>query len=229
MSLTLTDRFVDDVAVVICSGRIVEGAETTALQQRVQTLMSECRYIVLDLAAVDFIDSSGVGVLVRLLTRAQHAGGALTVSAMSARVREAIRITHLDRVFRHYESEAEAIAGLSRRSAPTVSAAAEKRILCVHSSADVLAYLREVLRPAGYSALTADNLVDALTLITANAPSVLVIEAGLRAARDTRTAKMFNERADRLPVIELDSGFSADDAGHAGQELLRRLGSVRLS
>jgi len=99
-------------------------------------------------------------------------------------------------------------------------------ILCVETSADVLAYVRELLRQAGYAVVTTGNLPDALTLLTATRPKLVVIGAELRATRNTRAADTFNRMADALPVIELPANFSSDDAGVAGSRLLSHVQTI---
>ena len=65
MALKMTDRMVDGVAVEAMEGRIVLGEESTALREKVKTLLgSGKKKIVLDMANVSYIDSSGLGALV---------------------------------------------------------------------------------------------------------------------------------------------------------------------
>jgi len=222
VALSLENRWVDDVAVVTCSGRIVEGREVSALQSHVNDLAAENSHIVLHLGGVDFIDSSGIGLLVRLLTRIRNAGGSFAICAVSAKIREVLVVTRLDGVFVPHDSEADAIVDVFRiRSAS--SGPLSGGILCVDSSHDVLAYVREMLRSAGYPVVTAANMPDAMTLLIATRPRAVVISSALRA---TRVALAFNERAATLPVIELPSHFSTDDAGSAGAQLLARVQAV---
>src|SRR6202022_11225 len=98
--------------------------------------------------------------------------------------------------------------------------------LCVDTSEDVLAYLRELLRQAGYDVLTSGNLPDAMTLLTAALPKVVVIGSDLRAARQTRAGEAFNRRADGLSVIELPPDFGGREAGDAGEALLHQVRTI---
>lgn len=226
MPLSFQSRCVGDITVVECSGRIVQGAESTQLQQHVDDLLPVNRHILLHLGEVDFIDSSGVGLLVRLLTRMQNAHGDLKLCTVSSKIVEVLRITRLSTIFDSYESEAEAIAGFYRRPKSPDRPYLAANILCVETSADVLAYVRELLRQAGYAVVTTSNLPDALTLLTATRPKLVVIGANLRATRDTRTADTFNRLADALSVIELPATFSSDDAGEAGRELISQVHAI---
>ena len=221
MSLSLKSRRVGDITIVTCSGRIVEGDESAALQQNLADILSRDPYIVLDLSGVDFIDSSGLGLLVRFLNRARTANGGMRLCRVPARVAEVLRITNLAPIFESFPSDAEAIAAFYQPA--TGSAASFKfntEILCVDRSPNVLAGIREVLGQAGYGAMSADNLSDALILLQATRPSLLVIGADVRAAANTSTATRFNTLANACAVVELPLDFSQQDAGEAGRRLV---------
>lgn len=225
MSLLLQSRRVGDIAVVQCSGRIVEGADAAALQQHVNQLFPYGpAYVILDLGEVDFIDSSGLGCLVRLLTRTQAAGGNVKLCAVSAKIGEVLKMTRLTTIFESYESEVDAVAAFYQRGTGAGAVSRFKTdILCVEGSDDVLAYVRELLGQSGYGVMTARNLPDALTLLQATRPKLVVISAELRAARNTRTAQTFNGLADALSVVELPADFSSHDAGEAARRLLEQV------
>ena len=226
MTLSFESHFAGDIAVVKCSGRIVEGAESTALQEHVRDLLVENPYIILHLGEIEFIDSSGLGLLLRCLMRAQNARGDLKVCAASSRISEALKITKLQVVLGSYESEAEAVAALYRHPTIADRPVRDARILCVEQSGDVMAYVRELLRQAGYAVIATDNLPDALILLTATRPQIVIISSALRSARGTRAADSFNRLADALAVVELQPGFSSRDAGEAGRQLLDQVSSI---
>jgi anti-sigma B factor antagonist len=224
--LSFHSRLVGDVTVLECSGRIVEGAESAGLLQYLDNLLAMNSHVLLHLGGIDFIDSSGIGLLVRVLTRAENASGKLTLCALSPKIRDVLRVTRLHTIFDTYEAEAEAIAGFYRRPAREDRPFRAPDILCVEKSADVLAYVRELLRQAGHAVVSSGNLPDALTLLTATRPKLVVIGAELRAMRDTRAASTFNRLADALSVIELPANFSTDDAGEAGRQLLGQVNAI---
>ncbi|HEY1303944.1 MAG TPA: anti-sigma factor antagonist [Vicinamibacterales bacterium] len=228
MSLSLTSRRVGDVTVVTCSGRIVAGAESESLQKSLDELLTFSPHILLHLGGVDFIDSAGLGLLARYLTRVQNASGTLKICAVSPKIDDVLRITRLKAVFQPYETEADPITEVHRRvrlkpdttGSLASDALSNPDVLCVDESDDVLAYLRELLKRAGYRAITAANLPDALILLKATGPKVVVISAALRAARSTRAAVEFHKSAESLSMIELLPDFSAHDAGDAGTQVL---------
>jgi anti-sigma B factor antagonist len=221
VSLALESRRVGDVVVVKCRGRIVEGDESTALHQQLAGILVDHPLIVLHLEQVDFVDSSGLGLLVRFLSRARAAHGGLKLCAVPGRIHEILRITRLQGIFDAYESEADAVkAFYTRTKSGDGQARLDTQILCVEKSPDVLAYVSGMLRQAGYGVLSSASLPDALMLLRASPPKVVVIGAALRAARDTRAAEVFNEMASGLSIVELPEGFASSDAGAAGQRLL---------
>jgi anti-anti-sigma regulatory factor len=88
------------------------------------------------------------------------------------------------------------------------------------------AYVREMLRQNGYAVMTAGNLPDAVILMKAVKPKLLIVSADLRGMRSTHAAQTFSRLADSLTVIELPADFSHRDAGEAGSSLLERIRAV---
>jgi anti-sigma B factor antagonist len=223
MTLSLRHRRVGDISVFTCQGRIIEGPESARLGDEIGRLLPHEPFIVLDLAGVEFLDSAGLGLLVRMLGRVRAAGGGLKLCALPPRLTEILRMTRLQATLESYPAEAEAIAAFYDDPAAADAGDLYTDILCVDSSPDLLAYVRAVLREAGYGVTTAANIYDALILLRATRPRAVVVGAGLRAARGTESAETFNRTADALPVIELEAGFSSEDAGDAARRLLDRL------
>ena len=220
MFLSLNHRHVGDAVVVSCSGRITAGAESDALQQYLDGLAHRSPHIVLHLGGVEFIDSGGLGLLVRYVVRAKHAKGNLSVCSVSPKVKDVLKVTKLGQVFQPHDTEEDAIAYAHQHDRSRDMSFLNANVLCVHRSADVVAYLRELLKGAGYRVITAQNLPDALILLTATQPRVVVIDADLRASRATRTADEFHRLADARGVVELPQAFSTRDAGEAAKHLL---------
>ena len=219
MQFSLDHRVVGDATVITCRGRLTAGAESAALQQSLDALIPRTRHVVLHLGEVEFIDSGGLGLLVRYLARAQRSTATLTVCAVSAKIDEVLRITKLKAVFPPYETEAVAITEVHRRNT-THDDTATTTVLCVDTSSDVTTYIRELLKAAGYRVLTALNLPDALVLLVATRPAVVVVSAELNDVRSTRTADEFHRLAAARSLVLLPAGFSAHDAGDAAAEVL---------
>ncbi len=114
MALKLTKREEQGVTVVDAAGRIVLGEETNILRERMKELLaSGAKKIVLNLASVDFIDSSGLGALVGLHSTAQAQGAKIRLANITKRFHELLQITELLTVFDVYPSEGEAIKSFS--------------------------------------------------------------------------------------------------------------------
>jgi anti-anti-sigma factor len=210
------------VTVVTCSGRIVAGEESKSLQVCLDRLLPETPHVLLHLGAVDFIDSGGLGLIARYLTRPQDRRGTLKVCAVSPKIDDVLRITRLKSVFQPYLTEADSIADLHRGSQGIDAAFDNPDVLCVDESPDVLTYLRELLKEAGYRTLTAANVPDALILLKATHPKTVVIGAEIRTAGTQASAELTNI-ASAGKVVELPAGFSAQDAGEAAQQVLQAL------
>jgi anti-sigma B factor antagonist len=224
MPLSLEHRRVGHVAVVTCAGRLVEGTESIALRQLLDELLQFGPHVVLHVSAVEFIDSAGVGLLVRYNTRTRNKQGRLNLCAPSAKIAAVLKATRLDQVFDSYDSEAAAIAALYERAASAGGPShLSANLLCVLESPDVQAYIREILGRNGYSAMTAGNIADALVLLQATRPKLVVVSAELAQVRGTYAAEKFRRLADGLSVIELPPDFSQRDPGDAAGLLLDRL------
>jgi anti-sigma B factor antagonist len=101
----------DPWVVVAVSGEI-DVATAPRLREQLVSLVTEGRHhIVVDLDGVDFIDSTGLGVLVGALKRVRTHHGELALVCNSSRIRKGFEITGLTRVFPMCASVEEAVAG----------------------------------------------------------------------------------------------------------------------
>jgi anti-sigma B factor antagonist len=221
VSLSLEIRRIGDITIVTCTGRIVAGEESETLQQAISRALPDEPFVVLNAHAVHYVDSGGAGMLVRLLNRTRTAGGDLKLCQISDRVAEVLRITRLDKVFEVLASESDAIAAfLHHPSSSGQTALVDAEILCVDRSRDLLVYITEVLRQAGWGVMAFDNLPDALSVLKGSRPKVVVIGSELRVSTGTWTADTFHALAKAATVIELPADFSRTDAGESSQRLL---------
>ena len=74
MKLSFEIRMSEDLAVVICKGRIVYRKEVAALGYTIADLLPQARQLVLDLSQVETMDGAGLGELLALLARASITG-----------------------------------------------------------------------------------------------------------------------------------------------------------
>jgi anti-sigma B factor antagonist len=87
-----------DTIVVACHGRLVAGL-SEPLHARVKPLLTEAKRVVLDLGDVTFMDSIGLGTMVRLYVSAKSAGCDLELLHVGKRIHEVLGLTHLLQVF----------------------------------------------------------------------------------------------------------------------------------
>ena len=222
MRLSLETREVGRVTIVRCNGRIVAGSESESLRAHVTWLLRDRRAIVLHLGDVGFIDSSGLGTIVRSLTSTRQARGDMKLCNVPQHVRKVLELSHLTNLFDAHESEEKAVAAFYR---PGVRAETPVRtgrsVLCLDSNADVLAYLRELLRRAGYDVHTSSKRGDALLLMRVTRFDLLLLGPDMTASPATQQA--FQAACASLPVIELGNEFSTHEAGEAGAGLLEKI------
>ena len=115
MSMKVTTRQVDGVTILDLSGRITLGEGSVTLRDAVKDVLSKgSKNILLNLADVDYIDSSGLGELVSAYTTVKNQGGELKLLHLTTKVHDLLQITKLYTVFDVKEDEASAVSSFSK-------------------------------------------------------------------------------------------------------------------
>jgi len=110
MALQIDTREVAHVTILDISGRIILGDELDDLRSAIRDLLSQDKKkIILNLAGVDYIDSSGVGELVGAYTTVRNAGGELKLLNLTQKVQDVLHITKLYTVFDVRDDEFTAV------------------------------------------------------------------------------------------------------------------------
>ena len=110
MSLKITTREVDGVSILDVVGRITLGKETGMLRDAVRDLSAAGKKkILLNLAQVDYLDSTGVGELVGSFTTVRNSGGELKLLNLSQKVNDVLHVTKLYTVFDVKDDEFTAV------------------------------------------------------------------------------------------------------------------------
>jgi anti-sigma B factor antagonist len=110
MPLEIAKREHEGVVILDLAGRITVGPEATALREKVSELAAaSVRNIVLNLAAVEYIDSTGLGALVMTATSMRKAGGSIKLLNLNRRNIELLVMTKLATVFDLFTDEQDAI------------------------------------------------------------------------------------------------------------------------
>ena len=112
MTLTTTTR--GDVTVISLSGNLMGGPDASALNTKLHELVDGgARRVVVDLGGVQFMNSSGLGLLIGGATTLRTAGGSLKIAAASEKILTLIKITKLGSVFETHPTVEAAVASFT--------------------------------------------------------------------------------------------------------------------
>ncbi len=104
----------EGIAIIVMEGDIVGGPDATLLSEKFRELIrTDTNRILLDMEQVNYMNSSGLGILIAGVTTVRNSGGELKLLHLIKKLRELLRITKLHRVFEIYENEDEAIASFT--------------------------------------------------------------------------------------------------------------------
>ncbi len=108
--LNIKERQADSVTVLDMQGRITIGEGSVALRNAIRKLLEEGKKnILLNLAGVSYVDSSGIGELVSSFTSVNKEGGKLKLLKLTQKIQDLLAITKLLTVFDTFEEEQEAV------------------------------------------------------------------------------------------------------------------------
>jgi anti-sigma B factor antagonist len=115
VSMKISTRQVDGVTILDLSGRITLGEGSVQLRDAVRELLAKGqKHILLNLADVNYIDSSGIGELVSAFTTVRNQGGELKLLKLTKKVHDLLQITKLYTVFDIKDDEAVAIGSFKQ-------------------------------------------------------------------------------------------------------------------
>jgi len=108
--MQIDERSAGDVTVLDLKGRMTMGEGDELLKDKVNSLILQGRKkLVLNLADVPYVDSAGLGEIVRTYTTVTKQGGSLKLTNLTKRITDLLSITKLLTVFDTYDSEADAV------------------------------------------------------------------------------------------------------------------------
>jgi len=114
--LRIEERHVGDVAILVLSGEILLDDGDLAFRQRIHDLIDKGRVkILVDLAGVTYIDSSGVGMMAAKLKTARDKGGDLRLMNLSSRGQRLLSLVKLRTTFEAFDDEALALRSFELR------------------------------------------------------------------------------------------------------------------
>ncbi len=112
--MQIAERSVGDVMVLDLKGKITLGEGDELLKDKVNSLVNQGhKKIILNLADVPYIDSAGLGEVVRTYTTVSRQGGSLKLLNLTKRITDLLSITKLLTVFETFDSENEAVRSFS--------------------------------------------------------------------------------------------------------------------
>ena len=110
----IEERVVNDVMILDLKGKITLGDGDEALKDKINSLILQNRKrILLNLEDVPYIDSAGLGEIVRTYTTVSRQGGQLKLVNLTKRITDLLSITKLLTVFETFETEPEALKSYS--------------------------------------------------------------------------------------------------------------------
>ncbi|NOX36900.1 MAG: STAS domain-containing protein [Calditrichaeota bacterium] len=109
--MKIKEKIEGDIAVLTISGNMMGGPETTALHDKVKSLIADgIKRVVIDLKGVKWINSSGLGTLMACMSSLKNAGGKLKLASVTDKVQSVLMITKLIQIFETYENAERAVA-----------------------------------------------------------------------------------------------------------------------
>ena len=108
--MEIVERTVSDVTVLDLKGKMTLGEGDELLKDKINSLIHQGqKKLLLNLEGVPYIDSAGLGEIVRTYTTVSRQGGKLKLLNLTKRIEDLLSITKLLTVFDTFDSEAEAI------------------------------------------------------------------------------------------------------------------------
>jgi anti-sigma B factor antagonist len=110
----IDERAVGDVTILDLKGRITLGEGDEMLKDKIHSMLNQGRKkIVLNFNDVPYVDSAGLGEIVRTYTTVSRQGGSLKLLNLTKRITDLLAITKLLTVFETYDSEPDAVRSFS--------------------------------------------------------------------------------------------------------------------
>jgi anti-sigma B factor antagonist len=221
MKLELRSRWAGRVLVVQCAGRLIVGEAAQALHRQIAEALAETPFAVVNLADVQFLDSSGLGTLVRLAGQARMKGGDVKLCCVPQAIRKTLELTSLNRVFECHATEEEALDASYRGQTMPGMPGAARRVLLVGASADFLAFAGQILRAASYEVITASNTPDARVLLKASKPHLVIVGGEVSGVGSRNAADVLREVGTGVRILNLEAGVAALEPAEARERLLQ--------
>lgn len=221
MPLQIEERFCGNVFILQCTGPIVLGQELNSLESTLDKVVREFHRVVLNVAAVTRVDSSGVGLVVRYAANLRKRGGDVRIAAPPRFITEILEITLLNSVIDSYATEQEGVLSFLRQpSAPGVNGQPGHRVLVVDRSPELGAFVRAVLGRHGYDVRVASLVSDAKVLLGVHPVDYILVGPGTPQMPSAAILAALKNFAPTAAALQLTSEFRSFDAHQAAELLL---------
>ena len=108
--MQIEERIVGEVTILDLKGKMTLGEGDELLKDKINSLIHQGqKKLLLNLEGVPYIDSAGLGEIVRTYTTVSRQGGALKLVNLTKRITDLLSITKLLTVFETFDSESEAL------------------------------------------------------------------------------------------------------------------------
>jgi anti-anti-sigma factor len=225
MLLSLNTRFVGNVYIIRCSGRVILGDEVKALEAAFETGEREYTQFVVGLGEVSRLDSIAVGLLVRYAERMSKRGGGVRLATPPTFVENLLNMTKLSRLLPSYATEEQAIESfLKEHPADGKAERRGPRVMVADDSADLCVFVRTVLSRHGYDVKSTCSFRDAKILLKTDEVEYIVVGPGTAQLPTETVAQTLAALAPAAKVLRLPADFKIRDAQEATDALLQMFG-----
>jgi len=225
MLLSLKSRFVGNVYIIQCTGRVVLGEEVKALEAAFQVAEREFTRIVVDLSEVNRLDSIAMGLLVRYAERMGKAGGGVRLAAAPQFVVNLLNMTRLSQMLPNYPTDEEAIVSfLKQGSGQEAQERTGPRVLIVDESADLCVFVRTVLLRHGFDVKSTCSFRDAKILLGVDKVEYILVGPGNPQLSSETMLRTLTALAPEATALRLAPDYKIVDAQQATVELLQMFG-----
>ncbi len=103
--MEISEQTLNDVVVLNLSGNLMGGPEAVQVNEKINRLLDEKKLkVVIDMGKVERINSSGLGILIKVFTTFKTNGGTLKLARVNERIDKLFRITKLNAIFENYDT-----------------------------------------------------------------------------------------------------------------------------
>jgi anti-sigma B factor antagonist len=113
--MNIHQREHEGVVILDIDGKTISGPDSEVFQTTVQGVLDQNKkQVLINLEKVNWINSTGIGILISNFSLMEKQGGKLKLMHVSERIHNVLKITRLDTIFEYYETEDEAVRSFTQ-------------------------------------------------------------------------------------------------------------------